>query len=165
GEITFTNKVLITRYSRVKVDYEYSDRNYSRSIISGSHIQRIGALNLFANYYNEKDNPNRPLAFDLSDEDKRYLSELGHAHQGVISGADSVLYNPNIVRYKKVDTLGYSPVYVFSTHPDSAVFNVSFSDVGQGNGNYTLRSEEHTSELQSRENLVCRLLLEKKKKR
>src|SRR5690606_30671042 len=28
----------------------------------------------------------------------------------------------------------------------------------------TFRSEEHTSELQSRENLVCRLLLEKKKK-
>src|SRR5690606_41910701 len=28
----------------------------------------------------------------------------------------------------------------------------------------TGRSEEHTSELQSRENLVCRLLLEKKKK-
>src|SRR5215475_16227769 len=27
----------------------------------------------------------------------------------------------------------------------------------------TSRSEEHTSELQSRENLVCRLLLEKKK--
>src|SRR5690606_41119566 len=26
----------------------------------------------------------------------------------------------------------------------------------------TIRSEEHTSELQSRENLVCRLLLEKK---
>src|SRR5690606_40472762 len=28
-----------------------------------------------------------------------------------------------------------------------------------------LRSEEHTSELQSRENLVCRLLLEKKNKK
>src|SRR5690606_39367584 len=28
---------------------------------------------------------------------------------------------------------------------------------------YVARSEEHTSELQSRENLVCRLLLEKKK--
>src|SRR5436309_6219624 len=27
----------------------------------------------------------------------------------------------------------------------------------------SIRSEEHTSELQSRENLVCRLLLEKKK--
>src|SRR2546427_1104817 len=29
---------------------------------------------------------------------------------------------------------------------------------------YTMRSEEHTSELQSQSNLVCRLLLEKKKK-
>src|SRR2546430_5486613 len=32
-------------------------------------------------------------------------------------------------------------------------------DIGQ------LRSEEHTSELQSQSNLVCRLLLEKKKKK
>src|SRR5690606_41042888 len=30
-------------------------------------------------------------------------------------------------------------------------------------GELDVRSEEHTSELQSRENLVCRLLLEKKK--
>src|SRR2546430_10834533 len=29
--------------------------------------------------------------------------------------------------------------------------------------NFSLRSEEHTSELQSQSNLVCRLLLEKKK--
>src|SRR5690606_40221403 len=33
-----------------------------------------------------------------------------------------------------------------------------------GMENIDPRSEEHTSELQSRENLVCRLLLEKKKK-
>src|SRR5207302_11351433 len=32
-------------------------------------------------------------------------------------------------------------------------------------GGRVKRSEEHTSELQSRENLVCRLLLEKKKKK
>src|SRR5690625_5753456 len=31
-------------------------------------------------------------------------------------------------------------------------------------GGYCLRSEEHTSELQSRGHLVCRLMLEKKKK-
>src|SRR5690606_39991807 len=37
--------------------------------------------------------------------------------------------------------------------------------VPQDDGSYSyIRSEEHTSELQSRENLVCRLLLEKKKK-
>src|SRR5204863_8747025 len=37
-------------------------------------------------------------------------------------------------------------------------------DVGFGIGGKT-RSEEHTSELQSRRDLVCRLLLEKKKKK
>src|SRR5690349_22912533 len=36
--------------------------------------------------------------------------------------------------------------------------------VGTPQGASTLRSEEHTSELQSRRDLVCRLLLEKKKK-
>src|SRR5690606_41249670 len=35
----------------------------------------------------------------------------------------------------------------------------------QFSNNILLRSEEHTSELQSRENIVCRLLLEKKKKK
>src|SRR5699024_12697270 len=34
-----------------------------------------------------------------------------------------------------------------------------------GENRYDLRSEEHTSELQSRFDLVCRLLLEKKKKK
>src|SRR2546427_4093232 len=36
------------------------------------------------------------------------------------------------------------------------------SEMGRRFGN--MRSEEHTSELQSQSNLVCRLLLEKKKK-
>src|SRR5690606_42101398 len=37
------------------------------------------------------------------------------------------------------------------------------NDSGTGMPNAQRRSEEHTSELQSRENLVCRLLREKKK--
>src|SRR3712207_8519380 len=38
------------------------------------------------------------------------------------------------------------------------------TSASEGNGSWP-RSEEHTSELQSRQYLVCRLLLEKKKKR
>src|SRR5206468_4779796 len=37
--------------------------------------------------------------------------------------------------------------------------------LGPEHGELALRSEEHTSELQSRSDLVCRLLLEKKKKK
>src|SRR3712207_7360624 len=36
---------------------------------------------------------------------------------------------------------------------------------GENDGGYAVRSEEHTSELQSRQYLVCRLLLEKQKAR
>src|SRR5690606_41211234 len=44
--------------------------------------------------------------------------------------------------------------------PGSYVFTVEAND--NGTICSAIRSEEHTSELQSRENLVCRLLLEKK---
>src|SRR5688572_30981381 len=40
----------------------------------------------------------------------------------------------------------------------------SFRLAAEGDAGDALRSEEHTSELQSQSNLVCRLLLEKKKK-
>src|SRR2546430_6487433 len=55
--------------------------------------------------------------------------------------------------------------------PDGRVFIVGghiSNHVGVANGtifNPQTRSEEHTSELQSQSNLVCRLLLEKKKKK
>src|SRR5690349_23172347 len=39
------------------------------------------------------------------------------------------------------------------------------NELGELKREYALRSEEHTSELQSRRDLVCRLLLEKKKQR
>src|SRR5690606_39703682 len=46
-----------------------------------------------------------------------------------------------------------------------AAFRVARAEhAGRHEAEIGLRSEEHTSELQSRENLVCRLLLEKKKK-
>src|SRR2546426_9204335 len=46
------------------------------------------------------------------------------------------------------------------TEPDGRLRITDF-----GLGQHVLRSEEHTSELQSPCNLVCRLLLEKKKKK
>src|SRR5690606_41136720 len=49
-------------------------------------------------------------------------------------------------------------------HATPAVYEIEgkqFLVIACGGGKGTKRSEEHTSELQSRENLVCRLLLEK----
>src|SRR5690606_40245827 len=50
-----------------------------------------------------------------------------------------------------------------TTPPSSPSRSTTTSPAGRSSA--APRSEEHTSELQSRENLVCRLLLEKKKKK
>src|SRR5256885_2574905 len=50
------------------------------------------------------------------------------------------------------ETQGYAPNFPIIADPERKVANL-----------YGMRSEEHTSELQSPCNLVCRLLLEKKK--
>src|SRR5438034_7522698 len=49
----------------------------------------------------------------------------------------------------------------FSTPPLVQIHTGSWEGIGVGS---STRSEEHTSELQSHSDLVCRLLLEKKKK-
>src|SRR5690606_39858912 len=78
------------------------------------------------------------------------------------------------LNFDKEDTLAASateqvqsgiPVEVIKTAPleMNNTINVTGSILANESVELT-RSEEHTSELQSRENLVCRLLLEKKKR-
>src|SRR3712207_9503456 len=60
------------------------------------------------------------------------------------------------------------PISKYATHiTTSSTDLVGYSAIGSRVENLIvrLRSEEHTSELQSRQYLVCRLLLEKKKKK
>src|SRR3712207_7300874 len=64
---------------------------------------------------------------------------------------------------KKLENRWYS-VYAFRIGaPEQHRVGILFTDVTERKG-AEARSEEHTSELQSRQYLVCRLLLEKKKK-
>src|SRR2546427_5265718 len=52
-----------------------------------------------------------------------------------------------------------------AARPSESVERVSVATPMSGPSGRNERSEEHTSELQSQSNLVCRLLLEKKKKK
>ncbi len=143
GELTFTSNVLITEFSRIRVDYEFSDQNYSRAISFGSHEQGIGNFKLMVNAYSEKDNPNRPLLFDLTDNDKQFLSTIGDSLQlATVATIDSVAFSQELILYRRVDYLNPSGeiqhYYQYSNNPDSAFYRVNFSDVGQGNGDYIL---------------------------
>ena len=143
GEVTFTNKVLITQFSRIRVDFEFADQNYTRSILQASHYQSNDRLSFALNFYREKDNRNQPLAFELSNEEKLILANAGdRLDQAVTSRVDSIGFTPDLVLYRRTegrDNLGNTfEIFQYSTNPDSAHFAVQFNEVGQGMGNYVL---------------------------
>ena len=136
GEITFTANVVITRFSRVRVDYEYSDRNYSRTNIVASHQQNYGKLNFAFDYYSEEDNPNNPLTLSLSQQDKAVLNRVGDTlSSAASSGVDSVGFNANQVLYTD-SVVGGQKIYVYSTDENKARFRIVFSEVGTNGGDY-----------------------------
>src|SRR5690606_31008963 len=70
------------------------------------------------------------------------------------------MFNWKIVLFALTTTLG---LQVLSNFANDYGDGVKGTDNEDRIGPKRARSEEHTSELQSRENLVCRLLLEKRK--
>src|SRR5690606_39427327 len=83
-----------------------------------------------------------PVAFYICRDDEE---AVGSIYKGIVK-----TYKPNIHAYF-IDIGEETELYLH----ESDCLDASEMHVGD-------RSEEHTSELQSRENLVCRLLLEKK---
>ncbi len=139
SEITFTSKRLITRYSRIVVEFEYSDKIYGRSLYFVSQDFKSEKLKIGFNLFSEQDNPNRPILQTLSDEQQDFLKGIGNdINNAVYPNVDSVAFNSNEILYKRIDTLGNANVYVYSTNPDSAKYRTGFSYVGPGKGNYTL---------------------------
>src|SRR3712207_8655534 len=67
--------------------------------------------------------------------------------------------------FNKVFNL-YNSIWKYASVEEliSIIYSVSISNIFFIIYSYFIRSEEHTSELQSRQYLVCRLLLEKKKR-
>lgn len=141
GEITFTPKVLITKYSRVRIDYEFAERNFQRSILTFNHIQETEKVSVYMNFYREQDNRNRPLFFDFTENERLLLASVGNSIQdAVVPRIDSVAFDPNRILYRRVrsvdDQGNLIEFFEYSINPEEAFFAISFSEVGQGNGDY-----------------------------
>jgi len=142
GEISFTAKNPVTENSRITVEFEYTDRSYSRyQILSkNSFSKKNHAFSI--NYYREKDNPNKPLSIDLNDDNVSYLSSIGdNSDLALISMVDSVKYSNDRILYAKIDTIISGKKITFyrqSNNPDKAFFDVRFRYVGRGNGDYVI---------------------------
>ncbi|TAH40423.1 MAG: hypothetical protein EYC69_11475 [Bacteroidetes bacterium] len=142
AEIRFTAQRMITKDSRVVAEFEYSDKNYSRSLLYFNQEYESRKLKIKFNLYSEQDAKNQPLLIDLDSTRKAFLSDIGDdIGNAFFPTADSVAFNPDVVLYAQRDTIlntiQYS-YYIYSTNSDSAKWQVTFTDVGFGNGDYIL---------------------------
>ncbi len=144
GQVTFTNRRLITNASRIIVDFEYSERKYSRSFISGQANTSLlnDRLKLSFSFLREKDDRNKPIDFTLSDSDKAIISQAGNdnikaSKSGVqYVGRDSTGRSLGQYIQKQDSTNGFT-YYKYAPGDTAALYTVSFSFVGSGLGDYT----------------------------
>ncbi|GAB4410874.1 MAG: hypothetical protein OHK0039_15590 [Bacteroidia bacterium] len=143
AEVTFTARHVIANISRIVVDFEYNDRYYNRSLVVAQGSQRLwnDRLDLRFSYARDADNPNAPF------EDAGALAQVldtlrrvGDAQALATSaGVFEVGYEEGQTRYARADTVLDGQVYTYyrrSTDPAVAVYQLYFSDVGQGRGSY-----------------------------
>ncbi|MGB0933076.1 MAG: hypothetical protein ACPGU5_02275, partial [Lishizhenia sp.] len=137
SELTFTTRNLITKDSRIVVEFQYSDQNYARSLFQTSANYKSAKLDYWFNVYSEQDAKNQSLQQELSLADKKLLSEVGDSVlQARVNSIDSVGFNEQQVLYKLETVNGYDSVLVYSVHPDSALYRAVFTQVGANEGNY-----------------------------
>ncbi len=143
GQLTFTNRRLITSTSRIEVDFEYypAAQNYSRNIYSGvlSATMAKGKLNLNTMYFQEEDDPDKILEAEgiLDQQKKDIIRQAGDDQlQAFVSGALEV--EDSSGSYIKIDTLISNIPYSFYRYVgiSGGNYNVKFSSVGANQGDY-----------------------------
>jgi hypothetical protein len=140
GEITFMPRRIITQYSRIVVEFQYSDRNYARSVFHLNGEYENQSYRIRANYFVEQDNKNQPFLQNLNDTNKATLAEAGDNLQAAIAPTEVAtrVFSANKILYRKTDTLTSTGAFVYTDSPgsDSIFYEVQFSLVGQGKGDY-----------------------------
>ncbi|MGD1845917.1 MAG: hypothetical protein ACFB10_11040 [Salibacteraceae bacterium] len=125
------------------MEFKYSDQNYARSLIQISDEYQTDKLQLRFHLYSEQDGRNQPLQQSLDDNRREVLRNAGDStNLALAPGIDSADFDPSEILYERIDTtvngVTYANVYEFSTDSTVQLYRLTFSEVGQGNGNYLL---------------------------
>jgi hypothetical protein len=140
GEVTFMPKRTITQYSRIVVEFQYSDRNYARSVFHTNAEYENSSYRIRANYFIEQDSKNQPFLQTLTDSNKAVMASVGDRINEALAPTAIATreFSTKKILYRKIDTLGFQGVFVNTNDPksDSVFYEVTFSFVGAGKGDY-----------------------------
>ncbi len=147
GEIIFNSTFPITSEMRITLDYQFSERNYSRFTVFGGGNYNTEKLSLNVSVYSESDAKNQPLQQNLSTEQVQILADAGDDTNLMIApSATEESYSENRILYRK-ELIGTEEIFVFSNNPEDALFSVRFTLVGSNQGNYTLSNSNAISNI------------------
>ncbi|WP_370390568.1 hypothetical protein [uncultured Winogradskyella sp.] len=147
GEIIFNSTFPITSEMRITVDYQFSERNYSRFTVFGGSSFNSEKLDVNISVYSESDAKNQPLQQNLSQEQTQILADAGDDRQAMIApSASPEDFSENRILYRR-DIINGEEVFVFSNNPEDELFSVRFSLVGNNQGNYVLSNDNAVSNI------------------
>ncbi len=138
GEIVFTSLFPITSEMRIVIEYQYSDRNFTRFVTYGGATHQRENWSIGGFLYSENDVKNQPLQQNLSSEQVEILKNAGD-NNSLMNAPSAYLdfYSENKILYEKV-TVGSVDVFQYSNDETDILYNVRFSLVGNNLGNYIL---------------------------
>lgn len=149
AEIKFTARRIISDVSRVIIEFEYLDQNYTRSLSVLQTTAQKNNVGIYFNFYNEQDSKSPAVAGDLDSLDKLILAQSGDdlksaVRSGIMKAGSN--FNINRVYYRERDTIvtvnGNPALYhylYYDPNADSTALQVGFSEVTAGTGNYNLK--------------------------
>ncbi len=146
AEVSFTPKVLITKDSRIVIEFEYLDRNYQRSSIIANADYSSGDFDFNLSYYSEADSKNLQQDIQLDSSDIAVLSEVGDDTSLAFRAGDRLYegdFSADLILYERIDSLG--GIFSYSNNPNAVLYSVAFSNVGAGNGSYEIDTENLTN--------------------
>lgn len=141
AEITFTPKQMITKDSRIQVEFEYADRNFlNTNLYASQELDFNSKVKLRISYFSNGDAKNSSVNQVLDTRQKQFLFDIGDSIQkAYYPSAVLDSFSAGKVLYERVyDTIDnvVDSFYRYSIDPNKAKYNLAFTEVGYGQGNY-----------------------------
>lgn len=138
AEIIFNPTFPIRLNSRIVVEYQVNNSNYTRFVTNNKVAYKKNNLDFSVNYFAETDFKNQSLNTSFTDEQKQILVNAGdHLDQLFAPNEIETTYSNSLILYKKEQVNGVD-IYTFSTNENETLYTVSFTYVGENLGDYVV---------------------------